>query len=172
MTGAAVTGKPTALRSRFTVVVDTREQAPYAFRGLQADAKDGSRELEIPLEFRALEAGDYSVLGFTDCIAVERKSLEDLYSTLGQGRERFEREHQRLAEYRHAAVVIEASWETILSHPPERSRLLPKTVLRTALSWSQKYGVHWHAFENRRLAEVATYRILEQFHKHETERKR
>jgi ERCC4-type nuclease len=45
------------------------------------------------------------VQGFADQIAVERKSLADLFGTLGQGRERFERELVRLSAHQYAAVV-------------------------------------------------------------------
>lgn len=151
------------LKVPFTVVVDGREKTPYTFSGLRADANLRRRPLAIPWEWTYLETGDYSVKGYENYVAIERKSLGDLYMTLGQHRDRFEREHERLSEMDFAAVVVEASWETILQHPPEMSKLLPKCVYRTALSWAVKYGVPWFCVEGRRLGEVTTFRLLERW---------
>ena len=46
-----------------------------------------------------------------------------------------------------------------------RSKLNPKTVFRTAISWQQRYQVPWVFAGNRRLAEVYTFRFLEKFWK-------
>jgi ERCC4 domain len=46
-----------------------------------------------------------------------------------------------------------------------RSKLNPKTVFRTAISWQQRYQVPWVFAGNRRLAEVYTFRFLERFWK-------
>jgi hypothetical protein len=73
-----------------------------------------------------------------------------------------------MAEMSFAAVVIEASWEQILFWPVE-SRLNPKSVFRTAISWQQKFGVPWLAMGSRELAEITTFRLLERFYENETE---
>lgn len=149
----------------FRVVVDSREQIPYTFQTLRADADKQNRPLEITRVCKQLPAGDYSIEGFETRIAIERKSLADLFATLGQRREQFEAEHARLASCEFAAVIIEASWHRILFDPPADSLLLPKTILRTSSSWAQRYGVHWLAYENRRFAEIMTFRHLETFWK-------
>jgi ERCC4-type nuclease len=145
------------------VVVDGREKSPYTFSGLQTDAKDGRLPLIVPTEWAYLKTGDYSIHGEESLVAVERKSLADLYSTLGQNRDRFEAEHERMAKMQFAAVVIEASWEEIVEHPPERSRLTPKSVYRTGIAFMERYGVPWLTMGGRRLAEITTFRILERF---------
>lgn len=147
----------------FTVLVDGREKAPYKFHGLYADAKLGNVPLEIPVEWAHLPSGDYSIEGCEGLIAVERKSVEDLFSTLGQHRDRFEAEVARLAKLDSAAIVIEGSWARIMIDPPERSRLLPKTVLRTMIAWTQRYHVPWIPCEDRRMAESLTFRWLERW---------
>lgn len=147
----------------FTIIIDGREKAPYTFTGLRADADKQCRPLAVPTQWGYLDAGDYSIAGMESLVAVERKSLEDLYSTLGQHRTRFEAEHERLASLTFAAVVIEADWPKILRRPPERSRLLPKTVFRTAMSWTVRYGVPWIAAGDRRLAEITTFELLRKF---------
>jgi len=152
----------------FTVVIDNREGAPYPFTNLRSDASDGNRKIYVPRRFVHLETGDYSIEGCESKICVERKSLEDLFSTLGQGRERFEREHERMAEINstpggHACVVVEADWKTAMFCPPEHSRLSPKTVFRTWLAWRNRYGVEWLFMGDRRMAEITTFRILERW---------
>jgi ERCC4-type nuclease len=63
---------------------------------------------------RALPAGDYSIEGLEDSVAVERKTLEDFVSTVIRSRKRFTRELQRLAGYEAACIVVEADLSDIL----------------------------------------------------------
>jgi hypothetical protein len=99
----------------YTVIIDSREQAPHSFQGFLADAHQKNKPLLVSVEVAGLKSGDYSLKGFEDRIAVERKSLQDAYSTFCQGRDRFERELARLNEMEYAAVVVEASWSRILA---------------------------------------------------------
>jgi ERCC4-type nuclease len=69
------------MMDRITVVVDTREQEPYSF---DSDKVSAVR--------KALPAGDYSLVGLEERVAVERKSLTDFVSTVIRGRKRFHRE--------------------------------------------------------------------------------
>jgi ERCC4-type nuclease len=134
------------------IIQDTREQAPYTFACITPP----------PLvEVATLASGDYSLRGFENQVAIERKSLADLFGTVGQGRDRFERELERLSHFRFAAVVIEAGFETIRQRPPVRSRLKPKTVFRSMIAWMIRYGVHFERCPNRAAAEVWTYLLLE-----------
>lgn len=85
------------------VIIDTREQEPLAF--------DPGR---VAVVRRALPAGDYSVEGIEEIVAVERKTVEDLVKTVINDRERFARELDRLAGYSAACVVVEGSLSDIL----------------------------------------------------------
>lgn len=148
----------------FTVIVDSREQSPWMFRGFRCDAKQKRLPLVVRTVTKGLKTGDYSIEGYENRISCERKSLSDLYSTLGQGRERFERELQRLAEMEFAAVVIEADWRTIIESPPQESKLSPKTVFRSINAYEQQYPtIHWHAMWTREMAERKCFRILERW---------
>ena len=84
-----------------TIIIDSREQIPYVFQGVETVR-------------RALPAGDYSVLGHEDVIAVERKSLDDFVNTVIKDRLRFKNELLKLTEYPHACVVVEGSLSDIL----------------------------------------------------------
>ena len=70
------------------IVFDSREQCPFRFEGFNAVVEVG-----------ALATADYSLVGFTDRIGIERKSLPDLVACLGVERERFARELARLRGY-------------------------------------------------------------------------
>lgn len=148
----------------FTVIQDSREQMPWDFTGFKCDAPHQNKNLIVPVEIAGLKTGDYSLKGFEDRICIERKSLGDLYSTLGQDRDRFEREFERMAQMQYAALIIEADWPTICSSPPERSKLHPKSVFRTLIAWSQRYGVHVHPTPSVGFAERLCFRILERFY--------
>lgn len=98
----------------FRVVIDTREQAPFTFQGLRTDAKDGRRQLVVETIPSTLATGDYSIEGLEELISIERKSVSDFYGTILAGRDRFERELQRLQEMAgaggYAEVVCEGDW--------------------------------------------------------------
>lgn len=153
----------------FTILVDARENARYWFAGLHQDAGDGGGRLVVPLEYATLNTGDYTIAGddptgvpWASLVCVERKSFEDLISTIAGERERFEAEHARMASMEFAAVVIEATWKEIMLRP-HRSSINRKSVYRTWLSWQMQFGVPWVTLGDRGLAEVTTFRILEKF---------
>lgn len=157
---------PSVVLSPVIVSVDSREQMPFSFLNIKADVSQGSAPLIIRTIGRTLRSGDYSIDGHDDLVAVERKSLDDAYSTFSHGRERFERELERLNFMAFAAVVIEAGWGRILGSPPAHSRLAPKSVFRSIIAWQQRFPrVHWLTCPDRRFAEIATFRILERFWK-------
>lgn len=114
---------PTTSRSeRVVIVVDTREQEPYAF--------DPER---VTIVRRALPAGDYSLDGHETAIAAERKSIDDYVASVVRGRDRFARELRILSGYDVACVVVEATLEDILAHR-YRSDAHPNAVLGATLS--------------------------------------
>jgi ERCC4-type nuclease len=146
------------------VLVDDREKRPYTFSRLRGDARDGYATPAVETRRVALPTGDYSLEGLADRVTVERKSLADLYGTLGRRRARFQDELARLNAMDAAFVVVEADWRAILRSPPPHSRLSPKSVFRSVVAWQQRFPrVHWWACPNRAFAEVATARILQRY---------
>jgi len=150
----------------FVVAIDTREQAPYSFRGLYSDAAQGSRPLAVLTEIVTLGTGDYSIVGMESRICVERKSLSDAFSTFTHDRERFEREMMRMASFASAHVVIEGGWDAVIQGPlKDGGTKIGKTVYRSIIAWTQRHpGVHWWMMPTREVAEVTCFRILERFH--------
>jgi DNA excision repair protein ERCC-4 len=142
--------------SSMIIIQDTREQTPYSFSCITPPPM---------VEVATLRTGDYSLKGYEDQIAIERKNLADCYGTFGQGRARFQRELERAINFKFFAVVIEADFHTIVKRPPARSRLIPKTVISSIAAWSQRYGVHFWTVPDREFGERWTYRLLERFHR-------
>ena len=157
------TNEPQPITNPFKIIVDSREQAPYHFTGI-TDDKTG-RTIIIPTEIHGLRSGDYTISGLEDQVAIERKSHSDFLGSIGAGRERFQREMERLQEMKYAAVVIEADWRNIIELPPSNSQVSPKTATRTMLSWSIRYGVHFWTCMNRRHGELITFRLMERYWK-------
>lgn len=164
----------------FNVAVCSNESAPYHLTGIVSDAENDHRTWIVPTIRKPLYLmgrrqvdvqgtnvtcthgyADYSIDGLEDEIQVERKSLQDLYSTLGQRRFEFQAEIQVLNDCKFAAVVIEAEWSKILLDPPPNSQMPPKVVSRTIQSWSLRYPrVHWFTCMNRRHGELVTFQML------------
>lgn len=112
----------------FTVVIDGNEKAPYSFDNIPFLAKDRG-PVHIPTVRKHLKTGDYSIEGMEEMVAVERKSLVDLFGTLGGNRDRFERELARLQAMEFAAVIVEADWRDICR--PDEPALLERKALET-----------------------------------------
>jgi hypothetical protein len=162
-TGSRPPRTPEIVRTPYTVVVDTREQRGFTF--LAPIRVAALRKSFIIATTRGtLSTGDYSILTLESEIAVERKSLADLFSTLGQGRDRFTRELARLSTFRSASVVVEAEWSTIFNAPPPRSKLSPRTVFMSVVSWRNRYpNIGWWFLPSRDVAEACTIRILDDY---------
>jgi len=110
----------------FRIVIDTREQRPYTFQCETVNA--------------ALPAGDYSVEGWADRVAVERKSLPDFARTVIHEMDRFRGELDKLCCYGQACIVVEADLDELL-----RGRLEvrgdPHSIMGAALWILNEYRV-------------------------------
>lgn len=112
------------------IIVDSREQTPFAFR---------HERYAVEVEAGALTVGDYSLAGLEDRVAVERKNLPDLVMCLGRERERFEWELQRGRALDAFAVVVEAGWAD-LAGGRYRSRLNPHAACQSVAAFMVRYG--------------------------------
>lgn len=134
------------------IIIDTREQRPFDFT-----------KYDVETVRAALPAGDYSLPGFEDRAAVERKSLDDLIGCLkGENRERFERELARLRVYDLAAVVVEASLDDV-SKGRYRSEMKAHAVLQSVFAFHVRFAVPFLFCGNRAGAEYATYSLLQKY---------
>lgn len=140
----------------FTVIVDSREQKPYRFERMAV---------------AALPAGDYSIQGLEGEVAIERKSRQDAYASLGAGRARFERELARLSRLKYAAIVVESTLPGFLT-PPPFTTMNPKAAVNSLIAWSVKYRVCVFFAGDRVHAQALTRRLLEKYWKYRTEKPR
>jgi ERCC4-type nuclease len=135
---------------RIGIVIDTREQQPYAFDPRRFEAVR-----------RALPAGDYSLVDSETRVAVVRKSIPDFVSTVIRARKRFHAELRKLAEYEHACIVVEGSLRDLLegrypggAHPNALLGSVPSVVMdfgvpvyfcddrQSALQFAERYLEH------------------------------
>jgi ERCC4-type nuclease len=152
------------MSKKFKILIDTREQTPFFF-----DKLNDNNFKNLSIENRSLKTGDYSLNGFSDpdkhkkTICVERKSLPDLFSTLGSGRERFIKELIRMQKFTYSVIVIEGDFLRMIKEPPEYSKMSSKAVIRSLLAFSQRYNIPIFPCYNRLQAEKITFIILERF---------
>lgn len=146
------------------IIIDTREQRPVLY-----DKEGDPRFPGLRIKWLGLQTGDYSISGMSTpdsphSICIERKSLSDLFGSTGRGRARFEREFERMAEFDHAELVVEADLAAVFKNPPPLSQMLPKSVYRTILAFSQRHGVNSWFCPNRQFAEQHIFLSLKRFH--------
>jgi ERCC4-type nuclease len=118
---------------RPVILIDSREQTPLRFTRLPF------RTLREE-EGEGLYSGDYSIAGCETLFAVERKSIADLVSCCGPGRERFERELHRLRGFRFARVIVTGPRSDIEASN-YRSTMAPRAVLSTVCAFEARYGL-------------------------------
>jgi len=131
------------------IVVDTREQDEYTFG-------------DADVVRRKLDAGDYSIAGLENRVAIERKNINDFVNTVIYQKERFHEELCALARMDFAAIVVEASLTDILEHR-YKSGVRPVSVIGAAVAVMVKYRVPIIFCGNRQLACHVTHAILQRF---------
>jgi DNA excision repair protein ERCC-4 len=87
-----------------TIIVDSREQAPWEF----------SPEVAATVR-QALPTGDYSLAGLESTVAIERKSLADFIGSVIHDWARFRRELRRLSAMDVACIIVECNVGDILA---------------------------------------------------------
>jgi len=134
------------------ILIDTREQQPFSFT-----------RYEVATEPATLPVGDYSLPGFEDRVAIERKSLNDLIGCLmGENRDRFERELYRGRHFDLFAVVVEATLADV-SQARYRSKMKPQAALQSIITFQVRYRVPFIWAGNRGGAEYVTYSMLSKY---------
>lgn len=131
--------KPKLASNDITIVYDTREQRPWLFLSKR-----------WPMKRKHLKVGDYSVEGYEDVIAIEKKSgINELLSNLtGKERPRFERFLKRLSKYPVKAIVVEEPFiqynirmNIVKLRKISASRLTIDTVYYWTAKIIAKYGI-------------------------------
>ena len=128
----------------FCLVRDTREQIGT---GLFVKPPKG-----LIMVRDTLKVGDYSCKGFEEQIAIERKSLPDLWSSLTVDADRFRRELEVLATYERKWLLIEALESSFLSFQEGR-KIHPNSIRGALVSIEVRLGIPVWQSESREAAE-------------------
>jgi hypothetical protein len=154
--------------SPFTVVIDAQEKYPFQFKGLKTDGDGRPIIVRTRVESLGPTHGDYSILGMEGECHIERKSREDARGTIlgfGDRRDRFENTLSFLSTLMVSAVVVECSIGELIQSCESRGKKSVeenrKILFRSILAWQVDYTVPWFFCDTRRLAEVATFRLME-----------
>ena len=134
------------------ILIDSREQRPFTFKGYDVDP-----------ETVTLPVGDYSLPGFTDKVAIERKELNDLISCLMNGnRDRFERELAKARHFDLFAVVVQAPLSAV-SRGQYRSEMKTQAALQSILTLQVRYRAAFMWAGNRADAEYIVHGLLSKY---------
>ena len=145
--------------NKIKIIVDTREQSGYFFETFE----------DVIVHHEGLRTGDYSLVGCSDpeihgqTICIERKSLADLFGTMGNGRNRFLGEIGRMLRFDFSAIVIEGTFKDIMDNPPQMSSMRPNAVIGSLVSIATRYNIQVYACHDRVDAEFVTYHLLRRF---------
>lgn len=134
------------------ILIDSREQLPFSFS-----------RYEVETEPATLPVGDYSLPGFQDRVAIERKSLDDLVGCLmGENRARFERELSKARHYELFAVVVEAPLSAVFQGR-YRSEMKAEAALQSIITFQVRYRVPFMWCGNRAGAEYVTHGLISKY---------
>lgn len=87
----------------FNIIIDTREQKPWAFAGCNTINKK-------------LDTGDYSIEGLEDLLCIERKnSVSEIANNISEAR--FKAEILRMNDYLYKFILLEFSLQDVLNYP-------------------------------------------------------
>lgn len=136
------------------IIIDRREQKPFAF--------EGEAYPNTTTSPGTLAVGDYSVRGLENAVAIERKSLSDLIGCLGVGRDRFKREIMRGRGLEFFAVVVEGRWRDLVKGK-YKSKLTPQSAVQSVASFMARTRTPFFFSETRLGAEHITWSLLRQY---------
>jgi DNA excision repair protein ERCC-4 len=139
---------------RVRIITDSREQEEFAFDPVRVDT-----------ERHALLAGDYSLAGYADRVAVERKSLDDFVSTVIRSRKRFATELRRLRDLEFACIVVEGSLADVFARN-YRSGATPASVFGAVISIIVDHGIPVFFCADRQIACRFTQDYLLRVHRY------
>ena len=136
--------KPTIIPPDFTLIVDTREQAPLFTRIPKG----------LTIISDTLENGDYGIKGFP-LFAIERKGIGDLFPYCSSERDKTVKKMLRFKQMIKAGgwvgLVIENKESDVYQHQAF-SRVHPEVIRGAVISFAVRYGVHVYFANNRDIA--------------------
>ncbi len=130
----------------YTVIRDTREQLGHGWTFNKHNADHKSPRCEGTIT-ETLKTGDYSLVGYTDILTIERKAdFAELWGNYGKNsRPAFEAEMDRMSKIKYSYVIIESLFTPDIMElsPPQFVKGVPgKALIKWLMQLSVKYGVH------------------------------
>ena len=94
---------------KITVIKDTREQLGWEFE---------PNNFCNGMEIGTLKTGDYAIKGYEKLVCIERKkSVLELAANLGKKYITFAKELKRMADFEHAYIICEFSFNELVNYP-------------------------------------------------------
>lgn len=155
------------------IQVAQNEQLPYGFPLVPTKIKYAIETKHLPTGDYVVDRSDKGLSQGRSCAVLERKTLSDLYGTLTHGRQRFERELERMRSFGFSAIIIEAELSQIVNpnaHLKHPTKANPKSILGSLLAFQQRFNVHIMPCPGREAAERIAFRILERWYKEKREK--
>lgn len=122
---------------KFTIIIDTREQLPWEF-GYHTTSN------------KKLDTGDYSIAGFEDVLAIERKrSVSEIANNLSE--KRFLDVLERMNSIRYSFILLEFNLQDVLDYPhnseiPQKLwsklRVSGNYILKRLVEIQMQYKIH------------------------------
>lgn len=137
---------PRLVLPTYTVIRDTREQEGHGWT-FCAHMPDRRPPRCDGMIIDTLQTGDYSLVGYTDILAIERKAdFSELWGNYSsKKRKAFEAEMERMRTIKHAYIIIESllTPDIMELSPPQFAKGVPgKSLVRWLMYISVKYDVH------------------------------
>lgn len=126
------------------IQIDTRERTPWTF----AQAFKGGKIAGTVSEY--VTAGDYALRAYPKLVVIERKkNVSELYNNFvpQDKRDRFDREMQRMQEYKHKYIVVEQEWKELYNernfrYASKNQSYAGVVVLSNLIRIMGQFGVH------------------------------
>lgn len=120
------------MAEEIVITTDTREQLTLDFTKFRG----------VSSVRGTLKTGDYSIQGYDDTICFERKSVQDLVSTLIGGHERFLREMERMRSFKAKYILIEHTPDILYNYCAKHGwQRKFNTIIQSLLAYACHYQV-------------------------------
>jgi len=169
------------MKDDYTIIIDTREQTGYflkekriTFEKYKENFSDNQEEwikylnekLGDKYNWGTIKTGDYSIDGHKDKICIERKSLGDLFGTLGKGNKRFKKELERARELDYFAIIIEGSFRDVRDKNfkgSEHSKMRGDIIIKILFTLIVKYKIHVFFCNDRNESRAVIKQLFEAY---------
>jgi ERCC4-type nuclease len=138
-------GESSQSKTKFKIIRDSREKEGKGWN-FRASANCSGIEVE------KLNVGDYTIKGLEKVLMIERKTLGDLWNTLGgiDNYKRFLREMERAKNHTLKYLIVEATLAEVNKGyswfgpggRKKRSKVSANNVIAKLISLEVKYGIH------------------------------